>query len=34
MDYLHLWNLISDFELQPDVKDKHIFRARLAKLQL
>jgi hypothetical protein len=25
VDYLHLWNLISDFELLPDVEDKHIF---------
>jgi hypothetical protein len=24
VDYLHLWNLILDFEMQPDVKDKHI----------
>ena len=22
LDYLHLWNLISDFELLPDVEDK------------
>jgi hypothetical protein len=25
VDYLHLWNLISDFELLPVVEDKHIF---------
>jgi hypothetical protein len=25
VDYLHLWNLISDFELLPDTEDKHTF---------
>jgi hypothetical protein len=25
LDYLHLWNLISDFELLPDIEDKHTF---------
>jgi hypothetical protein len=25
VDYLHLWNLVSDLELLPDVEDKHIF---------
>jgi hypothetical protein len=24
-DYLQLWDLISGFELQPEVEDKHIF---------
>lgn len=25
MDYLHLWEVLSDFELQPNREDKHIF---------
>lgn len=25
MDYLHLWNLLSEFVLHPNVEDKHIF---------
>jgi hypothetical protein len=24
VDYLHLWDLLSDFELQPDTEDNHI----------
>jgi hypothetical protein len=25
VDYLHLWDLVSSVELQPDMEDKHIF---------
>jgi hypothetical protein len=25
VDYLHLWNLISDFELLPNMEGKHTF---------
>ena len=26
IDYLHLWDVLSDFFLQPDVEDRHIWR--------
>jgi hypothetical protein len=25
MEYLHLWELLSSFELQPGIEDKHLF---------
>jgi hypothetical protein len=25
IDYLHIWDLLSDFELQPSIDDKHLF---------
>jgi hypothetical protein len=26
IDYLHLWDILSDFFLQPEVEDRHIWR--------